>query len=527
MSDGIDTISRLNRRGVQWTKSPLYSHVISNPNAPLYYVYRHYHVKVVDGVEREFSYVGFAGNPTVRLEQHVVSSKNKNDPGYGYAFARALRKRGLESFLHEVLFASDDYDLTLNEMEPLFILEFRSYVRARPCFGYNLTTGGQGNPGVPLSEDYIAEKAAAFCSRNGSYPKCTSRSIVIDGHPGDTWKCYDKALRRGGRGLPGGSSLPKLLKDRFGERNISNLHSLDESFVVDRVAEYFQANGKYPRFDDRSQVLNGHPGDTWKRYDSALRNGRRGLPGGSSVADLLERHFGVCNPMNMPELDERFIVDRLIQHKSEFGSLPIAKSNTQVLGGYPCDTWKGYNSALVLGCRGLPGGSSLSKLMQTQFGVRNHMNLPRLTEEYISDRISDHHELLGKYPSARCRKQVVGGYEGDTWSGYNASLAQGLRGLPGGSSLAKLLSDRFGVRNIQDLPRLDENQIVSLAECHFNSTGNWPNRRSGYVIGGSTGDTWGGYESALHKGGRGLPGGSSLAKLLAPLKNRHKPKDSG
>ena len=37
-------------------------------------------------------------------------------------------------------------------------------------------------------------------------------------------------------------------------------------------------------------VRDGYLGDNWRKIDNALRYGLRGLPGGSSLARLLQRH---------------------------------------------------------------------------------------------------------------------------------------------------------------------------------------------------------------------------------------------
>jgi hypothetical protein len=53
----------------------------------------------------------------------------------------------------------------------------------------------------------------------------------------------------------------------------------------------------------------------------------------------------------------------------------------------------------------------------------------------------------------------IPGSLGEKWRRVDNALVYGLRGLPGGSSLAQLLAERRGVRNIRRLPRLTEEQI--------------------------------------------------------------------
>jgi hypothetical protein len=63
------------------------------------------------------------------------------------------------------------------------------------------------------------------------------------------------------------------------------------------------------------------------------------------------------------------------------------------------------------------------------------------------------------------------------------------------------------------LPRLALKQILAWADDHFRRTGGWPRRKSGPVA-GTPGETWGAIDSALQKALRGLPGGTSLPRLL-------------
>jgi hypothetical protein len=90
-----------------------------------------------------------------------------------------------------------------------------------------------------------------------------------------------------------------------------------------------------------------------------------------------------------------------------------------------------------------------------------------------------------------------------------------LRGLEGGSSLAKLLAKERGVRNVCDLPPLSEAQILAWADSHYSRTGGWPTENSGPVRCDLPGEVWANVNAALSQGSRGLPGGSSLAALLA------------
>ena len=102
----------------------------------------------------------------------------------------------------------------------------------------------------------------------------------------------------------------------------------------------------------------------------------------------------------------------------------------------------------------------------------------------------------------------------ETWAGVDSALWHGVRGLPGGSSLARLLSKRRGVRNIHDLPNLTIGRIRHWAESHRRRTGRWPGHGAG-PIAEAPGETWNAVGLALKRGTRGLPGEQSLRQLLA------------
>jgi len=102
---------------------------------------------------------------------------------------------------------------------------------------------------------------------------------------------------------------------------------------------------------------------------------------------------------------------------------------------------------------------------------------------------------------------------GETWSGINAALDRGMRGLPGGDSLAQLLARVFSKRNPRQTPPLTLDSIWVWAEAHHATTGSWPKYSTG-PIEGTSGETWGGVENALRKGRCGLLGGTTLVKFI-------------
>jgi hypothetical protein len=84
----------------------------------------------------------------------------------------------------------------------------------------------------------------------------------------------------------------------------------------------------------------------------------------------------------------------------------------------------------------------------------------------------------------------------------------------GGASLARLLAQHRGVRNLRDLPFLSIRHILAWSDAYHARTGRWPTSEAGPVA-EAPGETWRGIDQALRVGIRGLAGGSSLARLLA------------
>ncbi len=178
--------------------------------------------------------------------------------------------------------------------------------------------------------------------------------------------------------------------------------------------------------------------------------------------------------------------------------------------------WGSIDTALREGYRGLPGGQALGRLIRGHGGPNAYRTRPELTVEGILAWADAHREAAGEWPVED--SGPVHSAPGETWNAISSALARGGRGLPGGSSLARLLAERRGARNKQDLPHLEVERILAWADAHRAATGRWPSALSGPVAEGSE-ETWAVVNMALSKGCRGLPGGSSLARLLA----KHRP----
>jgi hypothetical protein len=177
----------------------------------------------------------------------------------------------------------------------------------------------------------------------------------------------------------------------------------------------------------------------------------------------------------------------------------------------PGEVWQNVNAALMQGLRGFPGGSSLAVLIATRRGVRNLASVSPLTEAQILEWADRHHERTGRWP--KVNSGPIPEAAGENWHAIDDSLRHGWRGLPGDSTLSLLLLKRRGVRSLAHLPRLTLRDIRRWARAHRERSGKWPTAASG-PIPEAPGENWRAVNLALYNGHRGLPGGSSLARLL-------------
>jgi hypothetical protein len=191
------------------------------------------------------------------------------------------------------------------------------------------------------------------------------------------------------------------------------------------------------------------------------------------------------------------------------GRWPTVRSG--VIPELPGETWGTIQRALVLGLRGLPGGTSVATILAQHRGRRGN-GLVALTVDAILGWADAYHAAHGRWPDAT--SGPVDEAPSDTWFNLDKVLGRGGRGLPGGSSLKRILAEHRGVRYSRMEPDLTPAQITAWSEAHHAATGRWPLESSGPVV-DAPGEVWRNIDHALRIGRRGLPGGSSLARLLA------------
>lgn len=390
------------------------------------------------------------------------------------------------------------------------------------------------DPGEPtavaLEIGRILEWAHAHREAHGRWPNVQSGPVASA--PGETWAEIDRVLRRGGRGLPGGSSLEGLLAEQYRDavarwegsvwpvrprtnRRAPNARrtaraDLSIAQILQWADTFHEQTGQWPNAQSRGAHL--PQSESWCGINTALKLGRRGLPGGTSLACLLQDERAVRNKQRLPRLSNDQVLEWSDAHFALTGHWPSYQSRNE---GLPAgETWKAINSALCQGLRGLDGRSSLATLLQEHRNVRNKQGLPRLSTVQILEWADAHFARTGHWPTPRSGAIHEAPTPGETWARIQDAMARGLRGLPADRSLTKLLADERGVR-----PTLTIERILEWADAHKKSTGRWPSDRSGAVI-GVYGENWGAIEGDLRVGRRGLSGGWTLVRLLARFRGR-------
>jgi hypothetical protein len=180
-------------------------------------------------------------------------------------------------------------------------------------------------------------------------------------------------------------------------------------------------------------------GETWKAIDRALQAGVRGFPGGSSLAKLLVEERGKLHHLNQPPLTVDQILGWADEHYERNGAWPNRKAGEiSIAQG---EKWENIDAALHQGHHGLPKGSSLAKLLAEQRGVRNAAAPPPFRLNEILSWIDGHKNRTGQWP--RVRSGPIYECPDETWLRVDNALVRGLRGLPGGSSLAQLIQEHL------------------------------------------------------------------------------------
>jgi len=357
-----------------------------------------------------------------------------------------------------------------------------------------------------LSEEIIVDLMKKFMEKyNGDFPHVKEKRIIeeFEIYKITNWNSVDYSLYVGQRGLPGKNSLAKLSKEYLGKKK----YILSSETIVEWIKLFHDKYGEYPKFNDSRRIPEMDL--SWCAIDASLKRGQNGLPGGDSVANMIYRYFGKKNIKNLHNLYIDEIVDWMILFEKEYGKYPTQQDN-RVIKEMGEETWKSINSSLLAGRRGLEK-SSLGKIKEKYFDVKNQKNLPKLSISQIIEWTTLFIKEFQCYPT-RKDKRIIPEMKNETWSIIDTALEEGLRGLPK-SSLADFLYKYFDKRNQSNLPNLNINEILNWMKLFYDEYHILPGRRDKRKILEMGKETWNMINFSLRKGLRGLPPNTSLVKL--------------
>lgn len=293
---------------------------------------------------------------------------------------------------------------------------------------------GKPNPKARPALDVarILAWADAHHRRTGMWPHVSSGPIP-EAQP-ETWQRVDHALRRGMRGLPGGSSLFALLGGWRGVSQWTKRPPLTTDQILAWADAHHRRTGRWPT--PRSGRVRGTAGETWQAIHWALQKGHRSLPPGTGLPRFLAARRGARNCRRPPRLSLWQVLAWADEHHGRTGKWPNVHSGP--VHAAPEETWKAIDWAFRKGSRGLPGGWTLAIFLGAQRGLANGIYRPPLRRAQILQWADAHHRRTGSWPSQI--SGTIAGAPGETWGAVDAALRHGRRGLPGGSSLSLLLA---------------------------------------------------------------------------------------
>lgn len=375
-------------------------------------------------------------------------------------------------------------------------------------------------PRPAITEDKIVEWARAFFAREGRWPSSLSGRVYEDNS--ETWGALNFALVRGSRGLPGGCSLPELLRKRTEKRGRTYKRALTYDQVAEWAITHLEKTGGWPSAN--SGRIKGAK-ETWSSIDAAFVTQARGLTEYGSLSKFLNAAFGPRIRKNSkPQLRQTQIAAWARNHRRGTGQWPSSLSGR--IPESDGDTWMQVDTALRLGQRGLPGGISLSRLLEKTYGRKPGKQRRQFADRDIINWAKAFHHRHGRWPTDSDKVQVKGAPLGVTWGTVQNVLARDVAEGRRKLSLAMLLRQHRGIPLPGKLPSVDDKQVLAWARAFHAATGKWP---SGLTRKWDRMPvSWVRIDEAMKKGRvRGVKPGKSLYHFLCDHRGvayRHMPK---
>jgi hypothetical protein len=271
------------------------------------------------------------------------------------------------------------------------------------------------------SVDEILKWADEFYDRHGRWPsKHDGRIVGVRW----SWSAIEHLISRHGCGIDGVQSLAQLLARKRGKRNPRQLASLSLAKILLWADAFHDRTGRWPI--ERDGPVMPLMDETWDMVDTALRVGRRGVKGGSSLSQLLRAKRGVVYrpPPRRPPLTVREILGWADAHHRRTGKWPTRFSGRVV--GVRGESWMAIDEVLKRGRRELPQGLTLARLLAQSGRTLFRAHGTPLTEKMIRKWARAHHRRTGSWPNEGSGPVV--GARGEVWNNLQSSLYKGQRG---------------------------------------------------------------------------------------------------
>jgi hypothetical protein len=279
----------------------------------------------------------------------------------------------------------------------------------------------------------------------------------------------------------------------------------------EEIWDYHHRYGTWPTvnagFVERFEVAYGY-------LDHCLRVGQRGLGPGSS---LYQECVRVAGARGVPIEDRRgddtpwtleMVQGAIREHYQETGRFPVKGDKGECPLGV---TWGTLDYYLRTGgFHALAGDTTLAgqvTAVQTALGMTRKAGA--ITREQVLAAIAAHHGAAGSYPDRSSPGEVPG--IGGAWGSLNNRLRKGLLGESLSlADLAREARQQRGDPAPGARPPLTTADVHAAIVDHRRERGAPPTRQTRNLS--ALGIGWGALDNLLKNGGRGLPGGSSLAR---------------
>lgn len=162
----------------------------------------------------------------------------------------------------------------------------------------------------PMTEDDVINAMKKFYFDFDRFPRQTDGDASKYFGRQETWSSVNQCLRKGLRGLTGGSSIYNIAERLSGIVSRNRCANLNILIILASVARYHLTHREMPRpsSGDASNYFHMN-GESWRNIDTSLRQGLRGLKCGSSLVKIIAQHFNSDGGL-LPEVTNRYGLTR-------------------------------------------------------------------------------------------------------------------------------------------------------------------------------------------------------------------------